>query len=524
MEKRDLNSSIKTYKEVLGDRDVNLIVPLYQRRYVWNKKCMFDLLEDLRDHIENKKSNEVYFLNSILLANTIIGTDTPKTSTCVIDGQQRLTSLSLMLKAIKLYASTIKPKATEKVKFDGYLQDINYLIDKVLYSDTSKNNVRIELLPIDRDDYNSIINYTKAPIKSPLDKNNLLNSNFIEVYYKIIKIFKVNKDNIGTIKALNSLTDLICERCVFLTIYLSNDEMANRLFDGVNNRGIGLASCDIFKNTIFKEFCDSEGKYKSPEKIDSLWTTIVQNCSSFEEYLKHWLMAFKGKDVTKGKLSSTFINILHESSLDHIKQLDIIAKQSYYYGWFNDPIDDSIYFELGGDDSLASANLLKEIRLNQVILNSRQSKALLLSLLTSKASLTIKYSILKCLNNFIFQEYSIQRRNPNTLTPIVINLSNLINNSTDFNTTLNTIKNTLKSKSNATTYICKLVDEEYMTEEVNKKSLDFLFNRYSGINSITSIEDVKVAKVLKNCVLATAITPNQKVTMEKLLKSIKYNL
>ena len=76
------------------------IIPAYQRPYSWEYDECFTLYSDIMEAFNDKESNEDYFIGNIVIAKS----STIKDKLEVIDGQQRLTTLLLLIKVLSIFA------------------------------------------------------------------------------------------------------------------------------------------------------------------------------------------------------------------------------------------------------------------------------------------------------------------------------------------------------------------------------------------------------------------------------------
>src|SRR5690554_5976120 len=110
------NDLIKTLsvQQVLNGKDLYKI-PIYQRNYAWGDKEITQLIQDIADYISSDKDKNHYYIGSLIVYLRNAGTANEFYET--IDGQQRLTTLSILVAVIK---NTYK----DKIKLDWY-ENIN---------------------------------------------------------------------------------------------------------------------------------------------------------------------------------------------------------------------------------------------------------------------------------------------------------------------------------------------------------------------------------------------------------------
>ena len=250
-------------------------IPFFQRGYVWNISNWEDILEDLLDF---EKS---HFLGSLILKQQEKQTGKPK-EVLVIDGQQRLTTLSVLLRAVY---NSFDQETQENCKLS--LQ--NYLFFKK--NQTDKNFiVKIEHSKIDRKYFQKIINneitheeYNAIIIENPVTKTHSKDNNILQCYkYFTEKLKEVEEHD--RIELFNRLLDQ--ENKILVIIDLSEKENEQAIFDTINSAGVRLSSADIIKNALFQkalELFDDENEVIEIYKAS--WENVF---SGNEEVIHFW--------------------------------------------------------------------------------------------------------------------------------------------------------------------------------------------------------------------------------------------
>lgn len=227
----------------LGESPQKLTVPFFQRHYVWKKENWEELLASL-------ESSEVKpFLGSIILK--ITNSLSPSEAN-IVDGQQRLTTLTILAKAIY---DTL-PKDEEG---SGVRRDIeSFLFYRKNASDKFINShIKIEHSRTDIEDYTRVI---KAGLG--LLTNDDLNYEEIQSNSGLIlNCYKYFREELKkkTIEELNNLHDSMFNdtRRILVLIILEHDDVNEQtIFDTINRAGERLSAADIIKNNIFKKCLD----------------------------------------------------------------------------------------------------------------------------------------------------------------------------------------------------------------------------------------------------------------------------
>ena len=244
------------------------VVPDYQREYVWEEKNYRQLLEDITEEYSSNRNSE-YFIGSIVVCER---EDDKRFE--VIDGQQRLTTLFVCLAAFK--------KLLEKE------QDVSD-IKQLLYAKTrdsagkQKENYKLEL------QYEESTDVIKKVTEDNVNQEWLVPSS-----RRIIEAYNFSKDYIKK----NLVGD--GEVGAFLGYFLNNVKLvqietpkvsdALKIFETINERGVGLNPMDLLKNLIFRKVHKEEF-----EKLKIEWKKIISVLEKAGEkplrFLRYFIMA-----------------------------------------------------------------------------------------------------------------------------------------------------------------------------------------------------------------------------------------
>ena len=277
------------------------VIPEYQRPYSWAEDKCYDLWNDIVDKYEeekrkNKKSDNKnkgeYFLGTMVLIKNNKGIFE------VIDGQQRLTSLLILLKA--LY---------DNHQFPG-IKNIIYVYDRITGKiNDKKYRIYSEVICNDRDDLKDII-YNDG---KKLDPKNQFKVNY-DIFRDKINEWKINPKN-----SLENFIRFLLENVKMLPIDCGEEENALKIFETLNDRGTPLSDADIFKSRIYKNLSKSE-----QVSFVEFWNDLGEPEWYFRIYM-HILRAKEkesGNEINIRKFFSKRIN--KHSVKDIIKDLNKI--------------------------------------------------------------------------------------------------------------------------------------------------------------------------------------------------------
>jgi hypothetical protein len=222
----------KSLYEFIEGNKIQFIIPVYQRNYDWLVENCDQLLNDL---VKLSHSNrQSHFFGSIVTSSADCSYDR-----LVIDGQQRLTTISLLLlagiKAVKDGAIEISDQKRIEEAYEAFLN--------AKFCNTER---KIKLVPIDHDKiaYDKIYNNEEL-----LDENSKLTRNYRYFYDKLTRKPQV--------LSFDQLLDAI-ERLQIISIELDKDDDAQLIFESLNSTGLALTEADKIRNYLLMSLTSDE--------------------------------------------------------------------------------------------------------------------------------------------------------------------------------------------------------------------------------------------------------------------------
>ena len=297
----------KPVSELLSvDSNWRFKVPRYQREYVWKKEQWADLFDDL---YENPKG---YFLGSMICINRT--NDVTQTQELeVVDGQQRLTTLSLLYSAI---FTGLKACVSEDDDDDTKLELLN-LRHRLVFKGPKKQ-LRLEpsYQGYNLSDYRAVLQ--EAGILSQVEMlPNAGNRRLYRAYrYFVERLVSLDAkgNRVFDWDRIQQFLDRV-NAASLVKIEVASHADAFTLFESLNNRGMPLSALDLIKNNLLATL-----EKKTPDSIDenfTKWTKLLENLSDDyaiqERFLRQYYNAFKDHpkvSVPKAPLA-TRSNIIH---------------------------------------------------------------------------------------------------------------------------------------------------------------------------------------------------------------------
>ena len=269
-------------------------IPMFQREYSWEQEQCETLWDDLIDfHNENDKKDK-YFLGNIVVHPI---DENEKFS--VIDGQQRLTTLLLLIRALFDNAGTVKA-----------LEECLKTKDKL--SSELTNNIRLnsDVIENDKKNLEQIILQGHCD-----DKNSRLYINY-DMFKNKISDWKQGK----TSDELNKLILTFLDNVVLLPILCETEDDALNIFETINNRGLSLSDADIFKSKLYAgidsskrgEFIDEWNDLDDQEDLFRILMYICraqENDISREKGLRSYFSSKTGRLQNTGNVMASLKKI-----------------------------------------------------------------------------------------------------------------------------------------------------------------------------------------------------------------------
>lgn len=430
LDREKKTTDIITLRQLLEDDHV-FIIPDYQRGYAWNKEFLVMWQDILRLYrISNRKhytgmlALEEIVDESVKENEAITGT----TAFYVVDGQQRITSLIIIISSLIAYICEELPDQ-DPTTYNNLLI-INDVIYRLGYSDkrsTEEAKFFEERI------------YKNSTGQSHADKY-LSNIDAAKGY--IDK--ELNRISGETAK---EILDTILDRIVFNLYFVTEDFDVRVTFETINNRGKRLSKLELLKNrlmylTTFFPQHDPRG-FKLKKAINDDWQIIYRNLCfgdeqlSDDDYLKaHWIV-YKRLNKRKGDAyiddlldvefsidSGTFYKYIAEeeysTAFKHIKDyIDSLSKYSVFWAFVNKPN------EVTMDITAEEANWI--IRLNRISTSMFLRAALMVIVAENSLGAADKNNYYSKLELFVFTN-KLLAQDSNDLSFLVTSAHQLFEN------------------------------------------------------------------------------------------------
>ncbi len=377
-------------------------VPMYQRDYSWNKEDWEDLWNDILE-IPNDKT---HYIGYIVLQRSREGEE----SYWIIDGQQRLTTLSILALAI---TALLKKWAAGNIEKENNLIRADKEVERYLGNfSTSKLTISPKLtLNRNNDDfYKSWLLQLRPPsaINKLKPSNKLLQKAFNYFFTELEAKFESNKSGADL---SDFLEKVVGNGIVFTQIIVQNDLDAFKVFETLNARGVKLSPADLLKNYIFK-LVSQKGELDLDE-AERRWNNLnnILSNNDITTYIRHfWNSRYdlaRQPELFK-KIKNKIANA--DSAFELLNSLE---KQATLYNGFKTPYDNDIWS--------------KEERPHLLVLNLLEVSTCYSLMLAFLENLPRNdFAILLREVAAISFRYIISQLNPNTAEVVYSSVANLI--------------------------------------------------------------------------------------------------
>lgn len=302
-------------KKFLATPKTQFVIPIYQRNYDWHTVQCEQLLNDI---IEAGKHGQQHFIGSIVFIYDGYGHYLPggANELIIIDGQQRLTTITLLY--IALYHFAID-NGQDRLAEEIYEECIiNKFVD---------NEHKLKLKPTENNDIDLKALINRTSIDSSNRYSNIINN------YNYFKNYIQNNNDIKWILAG-------LEMLMFVEISLDrNYDNAQRIFESLNSTGLDLSQADLIRNYILMERTAEEQK----ELYNQYWEYIEQNTrvcgiNKLPDFIRDYLTFSTQSIANKNEVYHTFKKEFRAHDMMELKALlSEIKRLVKPYGRLLDP-------------------------------------------------------------------------------------------------------------------------------------------------------------------------------------------
>nr|WP_187903809.1 DUF262 and DUF1524 domain-containing protein [Helicobacter pylori] len=277
------------------------VIPIYQRVYSWGKEQCKQLWDDIIKIGGNDKMNG-HFIGSILY---VLDGNTHSSPLLIIDGQQRLTTITLLCIALRNHSND----EYKRKEIESYLINNNKDGDK---------KFRLILSESDKDTLLSLIDKNKRKPSEPSVK-------IVENFELFEKWISENTGKLETIfKGLEKLM------IVWIALEKGKDD-SQLIFESMNSKGIELTQTDLIRNYIIMETEVEKQEYFYENYWRATEEDFKQNETLFNRFVRHYLTIKTGKIPNEKRVYEAFKDYQQKEG---IEIEDLLKDLQKYCGYF----------------------------------------------------------------------------------------------------------------------------------------------------------------------------------------------
>ena len=312
-----MKASERKITKLFSESDTVFSIPVYQRDYNWQEKQCQRLFKDILQTGKNEKVSS-YFLGSIVyIHDGIYGVGEKEFH--VIDGQQRMTTLTLLFLAIYF-----------KLKGTILAKDADKIYNQYVVNPYSEKEIKLKLLPPEENLYilNKISHNKFNELEAFQDRNMLKNYLFFEKELENLSFDDMKHLSNGI------------EKLIYIDIALEKGkDDPQKIFESLNSTGLDLSQGDLIRNYILMDLERGEQNRIYKE----IWIPIENNCkvsdgseitSYVSDFIRDYLTLKTEKISSKPKVFETF-KTYYEKEND--EKLEDMKKYSEAYSYIIKP-------------------------------------------------------------------------------------------------------------------------------------------------------------------------------------------
>lgn len=320
----------KTILDLFSDKKSDFLIPDYQRPYAWEESECQTLWDDIfafsfpDGNADNFDSdNDEYFLGPVV---TFKNQDTGKSE--IIDGQQRITTLMLLLRAF--YVKLLNMMDTNTIKTRDLIASCIWKTDE--FGNPDKTRLKIDSEVASDDDKEEFYYILKNGEANKEMKSRYANAFrfFVEKIQDFLNVYP---------SYFAFLPNRVLKNCILLPIEAESQDTALRIFSTLNDRGKSLSDTDIFKAQFYKYYASKSEKDDFIARWKDLETLSEKIFSSqsgsamdelFTEYM-YYLRAKQGIKSTTTEALRKFFEKNNYSLLKNDEALNDLEKLANFW-------------------------------------------------------------------------------------------------------------------------------------------------------------------------------------------------
>jgi uncharacterized protein with ParB-like and HNH nuclease domain len=324
-----LNVDQKTIWLLFSDKKADFLIPDYQRPYAWEEEQCQTLWDDIfafafPDNNSDKfNSDDEYFLGSIVIF------ENDKGKKEVIDGQQRLTTLMLLLRAF--YAKFGNMKDENSIRTSERIAQCIWKTNE--FGQPNLDELKINSEVATDNDKEEFLQILKTGKMDKVQKSN---------YAKNYRFFQEKIENFLSEypSYFAYLPTRILNNCILLPIEAESQDTALRIFSTLNDRGLPLSDADIFKAQFYKYYSDKNQKdtfIEQWKKLEEITTSIFKplNGTPMDELFTRYMYFLRAKQGIKSSTTEALRKFYEKNNYSILKQDETLSNLKILADFWN---------------------------------------------------------------------------------------------------------------------------------------------------------------------------------------------
>lgn len=261
-------------------------VPKYQREYAWSKQQWDELVDDL---LEEEDPRSGHFLGTIICINRTANANKENILE-LVDGQQRMTTLSILMAAIYRFLNEHADQLDPDAEFE-----LNTLRRQLVLPSTTRLRVRPQVQNSNYDDYLNVLKSCGIDVKAPRVKF-LGNRRIMKAYNHFGSRIEQQAGAKGSVRPVLELLKRV-KHAILVKLEVQSTSDAFTLFESLNNRGMQLTPIDIIKNSLLAAADKKPNRSFTIDHAFEKWNELLADLGDDytiqERFFRHYYNAFK---------------------------------------------------------------------------------------------------------------------------------------------------------------------------------------------------------------------------------------
>lgn len=331
----ELHAYTRTISELLS---VNrkYVVPRFQREYSWAREQInelwYDVISNIKPNTENAYVNNEYFIGSLVLVGDETGREMQ-----IVDGQQRLTTLTIFLSVLCECFISIDQRGLAEALFENYIEGRDDEGRKFfkLINETPKPFFQKNIQHIDKAEEQPQSQEERNLLSAYKEISSLASRERLGRYFSTDL---TNDESYAVI--LKSVRDQILRYLKIIFITVNEEDEAYTIFETLNARGMNLSFVDLIKNKLFKALTDEHPNDDAKDNWKSIRSILTDRngVGTIESFMRHWWVS-KYAYVSNENLYKSFITKWRKGDIDPAAFIQELKDDARLYVLISSPLD-----------------------------------------------------------------------------------------------------------------------------------------------------------------------------------------